>query len=103
MVAVLAAYAKVFGNILSVFCIIGCSVAPVAQHVVVGALLFVGFRLFLYSEIHVVFYVYLSLFGILGGNKDNTVGTAGTVDGCRGCILEHVDAFDIVGWDVINA
>ena len=60
-------------------------------------------RLFLYSEIHVVFYVYLSLFGILGGNQDNTVGTAGTVDGCRGCILEHVDAFDIVGWDVINA
>ena len=36
-----------------------------------------------------------TFFSALGGNENHTVGSLRTVDGSRGCILQHVDALDI--------
>src|SRR5690606_12985537 len=31
-----------------------------------------------------------------GGNQDYTVGTTGTIDRCRRCVLQYLDALDVV-------
>ena len=46
-------------------------------------------------------YIYLALsLGILCSDNDNTVGGTRTIDSRCGCILQHVDAFDIIRVDV---
>ena len=39
---------------------------------------------------------------LLGGHEDHTVGSTGTVNGCRSSILQHVDALDIVRVDTVE-
>ena len=51
------------------------------------------------GEVHVD----LALFaGALGRDDDDTIGSAGTVDGRGGRVFQHVDAFDVVGVQVID-
>ena len=47
-------------------------------------------------------YLCLAFLTRLGGNDDNAVGTTGTVDSGRGCILKNVDALDFRGSDVAD-
>ena len=42
------------------------------------------------------------LAGALGGNDDDTVGGAGTVNGRRGGVLQDVDALDVIGIEVVD-
>ena len=39
---------------------------------------------------------------LLGGHQDHTVGSTGTVDGCRCSILQDIDALDVVGVDAVK-
>ena len=39
---------------------------------------------------------------LLSGHQDHTVSSTRTVDGCRGSILQHVDALDIVRVNTIE-
>ena len=43
-----------------------------------------------------------TFFTFLGGNHDDTIGAASTIEGCRSGILEHGDALDIAGGDVAH-
>ncbi len=43
-----------------------------------------------------------SQFPLFGGNHDNPVGGAGTVDGCRCSVLQYVNGLDVVGVDVVQ-
>ena len=38
----------------------------------------------------------------LGGNEDDTVRCAGTIDGAGSSILQNVDALNVVGREVVN-
>ena len=40
---------------------------------------------------------------LLGGDHDHTIGTTGTVQGVRGSVLEHGDAFHIVRVEIVPA
>ena len=42
----------------------------------------------------------LVLVGTLGGDEDYTVGTTCTIDCCRSCILQHIDADNLVGRNI---
>ena len=42
------------------------------------------------------------LVGVLGGNNNHTVRSAGTIDGSCGGILQHVDAGDIILVDILQ-
>ncbi len=47
------------------------------------------------TNVSVVRDLHLALFTLLSGNKDNTVGTVGTIDGTRCSVLQDVDTLDV--------
>ena len=59
-------------------------------------------RYFLVAERSIEVHLGLALRTALGCNDDNTIGTTGTIDGCRGSILQHVDALDFARSDVAD-
>ena len=82
VVAVCAAQTKILGNVGTVAVTIRCGIAPVAQHIVVGAFSVVSSRLLLYRVVHIVLHLCLAFLGALGGDHDDTIGTTRTIDGC---------------------
>ena len=56
----------------------------------------------LHAGLAVVFDRSLACLGPAGGDDDNTVGAAGTVDGGGGAVLEHVDGFDLLEVDAAD-
>ena len=56
----------------------------------------------LHAGLAVVFDRSLAGLGPAGGDDDNTVGAAGTVDSGGGTILEHVDGFDLLEVDAAD-
>ena len=49
-------------------------------------------------EVH----LHLALLAFLGGDDDDAVGCARTIDRCRGCILEHLDRLDVVAVELVH-
>ena len=39
---------------------------------------------------------------MLGSDKDHAISTVGTIDGCRCCVLQHINAFDVGRIEVID-
>ena len=73
------------------------------EHVVVGVLHVGSVRRLLDLVVHVVLHLGLAVtLRTLRGNQDNTVSTAGTVDGCRSSILQHVNALNVVGRNIVD-
>ncbi len=55
-----------------------------------------------YAQLHVVGYLATGRAAAFGGDEDNTVGTAGTVDsGCRG-VFQNFDRGDVGRVDVVD-
>ena len=45
----------------------------------------------------------LAFLALLGGDKDDTVGRAGSIDGSGGGILQYLDTLDVVRVDEVDA
>ena len=59
-------------------------------------------RNLLVAERSIEVYLSLTLRTALGCYDDNTVGTTGTIDGCRRSILQYVDALNFARSDVAD-
>ena len=103
MIAVVAAQSIELCYVVGVGGTIGCGIAPLMEHVVVSVHDVQLAWSSLHLIIHIIFYGSLTFLGSLGGDKDYTVCTTGTIDSSRGSIFQHVDALDIVGRDIIDA
>ena len=55
------------------------------------------------GEVHAHIDDWLALLTFLSGDDDDTAGCLGTIDSCRGGILQHVDLLDVVGVDLGEA
>ena len=55
-----------------------------------------------YGEVAVERHLNLTFLGRLGGDDNYTVTTLGTVNGCKGGILENVDRSDVRRRDIVD-
>ena len=54
------------------------------------------------AEVGIVAHLQLAGLALLGGHDDHTVGGGRTIDGARGGVLQHIDALDVGGVDVVD-
>ena len=96
------AKAIVAGNTLTVSTTQCLSVLPVVKHMGICILCLKKCWLSLNLIIHIILYLWLTLLGTLCGNKDDTISATGTIDSCRGSVLQYVNRLNIVSCNIIN-
>ena len=79
------------------------SILIVRHHIVVSVHCLQALCNGLCLQITVVVNLSLTSLRILCSDEDYTIGTLRTIDGCRRCILQHGDIFNIIRRDVADA
>ena len=102
MIAIGAAQTEVLCYTLTVCVTVSCRVCPVVIDIVIGVLDIIQLRYLLCLVVDVILHLCAAFLATLCCHEDNTVGTTRTIDGCRSGILEHIDALDVVGRDIVN-
>ena len=102
MVAISTAEAIELGNIVGIGRTEGSGIAPLMEHMTVGIPDFEVLRILANLIIHVVFHGRRTFLGSLGGDQNNTISTTGSIDSGRGSILQHIDALNVVGRDIVD-